>query len=372
MRKGAGLLARPERGIVQVRGVDSIAFLNNLLTNGLIERETKTALPVGHGTYSFWLNLRGRVVAAMNVLRIDEETILLETDAHRVQVLIDGLDQFRFREKAKLTDETDAWSVLDLHGPMAMEILGHIADGPVSFDATPANFPATVDLPIASFRTGGVDAIAWRDDTCGVPGIGLLVPTDKVAQVWDDWVGRLGQTDDDREFGRRKLRPIGWAMFNACRIEAGMPMPGIDFAYAAPSKPGRKPDPEEAAKDDPKGGSLPAETGPLFEKGVSVTSGCYLGQEVVARMHARQVTAKKLVGLRMEDDALPSAGVPVEIDDKVVGIVTSSTLSPVLSGACICLATIKRPHFEIGTDVTIPAEGRNAKAKIVKLPFIQS
>jgi hypothetical protein len=44
----------------------------------------------------------------------------------------------------------------------------------------------------------------------------------------------------------------------------------------------------------------------------------------------------------------------------------------VLSAACVCLATIKRPHYEVGTEVVIPAEGRNAKGQVVALPFVDS
>ncbi len=371
IRKGCGLMARPERGVIHVMGKDSLTFLNNLLTNGLVNRETKTPLPVNHGTYSFLLNLKGRVVAGLTILNAGDLGIFCEVDAIGVPALITAIDSFRFREQAKMVDVSSQWSVLNLHGPAAVDVLHNAADAGAIFEPTPADFPATIDLPVARIKLAGRDAIAWRDDLCGVPGVGVLVPSDSIAAVWDDLVARFGQTEDERDFGRRRVRPVGWAMFNACRIEAGTPLLGIDVPLAAPSKPGKKPDLEEAAREDPKGGALPAETGPLFEKAVSVTSGCYLGQEIVARMHARKVVAKKIVGIRMDEDRLPTAGVVVEIDGNVVGAVTSSTLSPVLSNACICLALIKRPHFEVGTVVTIAAEGRHATGRIVELPFVK-
>ena len=157
---------------------------------------------------------------------------------------------------------------------------------------------------------------------------------------------RIGQV------GKRALRPIGWAAFNAARIEAGRPLFGIDFDETV----------------------LPAETGQL-ERAVSFTKGCYLGQEIVARMHARGQIARQIVGLRLDNDALPIAGshvfAPNDSGDQIGGI-TSSTLSPRLSNAAICLAIVKKGFNTAGAEVRVPAEGAMRTARVVPLPFIPS
>ncbi|MBC7782523.1 MAG: aminomethyl transferase family protein, partial [Burkholderiales bacterium] len=162
--------------------------------------------------------------------------------------------------------------------------------------------------------------------------------------------------------------------YNAARIEAGRPLFGIDFELATPSVPGAR---AEATKTDAiesdsaakAQGVLPAETG-LLDRAVSFTKGCYLGQEVVARMHARQQVARKLVGIRMSDDSLPIAGQPVMDDNEnQIGVVTSSTMSPVLSDSAIALALLRKPYFEPGRTVRIPAEGAIRTATVVPLPF---
>ena len=118
-----------------------------------------------------------------------------------------------------------------------------------------------------------------------------------------------------------------------------------------------------------KGGTLPAETGPLFERAVSVTGGCYLGQEVVARMHARNVVARRICGIRMDEDALPSAGAEVEVNGEPAGLITSSTLSPVLSNACIALAMLKRTERSLDASIAetfrsaMPGEQNAADAR---------
>jgi folate-binding protein YgfZ len=148
---------------------------------------------------------------------------------------------------------------------------------------------------------------------------------------------------------RRRVRPAGWAVFNAARIENGRPIFGIDF-------------------DDT---ILPAETGQL-SRALSFTKGCYPGQEIVARMHARQQVAKQIAGLKFADDSLPIAGAPVTDDaGNTVGGITSSTISPILSNTAIAIAILKRPHFAVGTVLNVPAEGAMRKAVVTELPFVK-
>ncbi len=365
---GCGLMTRPELGVVEATGNEAVLFLHNLLTQALVDPATKAELPAGCGCPSFFLNLKGRIVADPVVVRPDGERVLLVVDRRLAAMLATTLDAFRFAERVRLRDASDDWHALQLHGSGAMDLLDRAADTQVAWPARPTDSPATHHLPVASAKLAGGEAICVHDDITGHAGLTVLVPRERAAGVWQDWTTRFGQTSDGRPFGDRPLRPVGWSMFNACRVEAGRPMLGVDFLASPPPRPGPKP---KDGGDEPavKGGTLPAETGPLFDTHVSVTGGCYLGQEVVARMHARRVTAKKVVGIRMDDDALPTAGAPVEVADAQVGQVTSSTLSPILSNACLVLATLKRPHFEVGTVVSIPAEGRHAAGKVVELPF---
>ncbi len=115
---------------------------------------------------------------------------------------------------------------------------------------------------------------------------------------------------------------------------------------------------------------LPAETGQL-ERAVSFTKGCYLGQEIVARMHVRGQVARQIVGIRMKEDALPIAGAAILDKEKnQIGGITSSTISPVLSNTAICLGMVKSTFAAVGTELQIAAEGAFRMGTVVKLPFI--
>jgi folate-binding protein YgfZ len=344
VRKATGLMDLPQRGLLQLTGKDRLPFLNNLLTNQIWDKATKTGLAPGAGVYAYYLNPKGRIVAEMNVLELGERT-LLETDARRVHFLRQAFEKYIFTEQVQITSMVGVLHRISLHGPGALSILSDAAAEPV------AELPP---LGVAQTRLFGIDITLFRDDECSVPGYHLIVPFDRVAELW---TGLLTQFSNPLELGKRRLRRIGWAAYNACRIEGGRPLFDIDFGNSA--------DPDQSV--------LPAETGKTaFDRAVSVTKGCYLGQEIVARMHARQQLAKQLVGLRIADDALPIAGATL-FDDKQnqVGMITSSTSSPILSGACIALGYLKKPFFALGTQVTVPAEGAMHTATVTELPFVK-
>ena len=109
--------------------------------------------------------------------------------------------------------------------------------------------------------------------------------------------------------------------------------------------------------------NLPAETGVIDER-VSFRKGCYLGQEVVARMHSLGHPKQKLVSLRVEAPAGPEAqpvtGAAVAVagdEERVpVGAVTSSTRSPMLGDACIALAQVKWDHTAPGTALMVQTD----------------
>jgi folate-binding protein YgfZ len=329
--------------VLELTGRDRLVFLNNLLTNQTWDKSSKHGLDPGKGVYAYFLNPKGRIVADMNVLEREERT-LLETDARMVDVLGRAFEKFVFTEQVKMRSLVWEAHRMSLHGPEALGVLNDA----VGAGATIGELAA---LDSTETKLFGVDVTIFRDDECGVPGVHLLVPADRAQEVWKAF---LDQFSNPLELGKRRLRPIGWAAYNACRIEAGRPLFDIDFGNSA--------DAEQSV--------LPAEAG-QFARAVSVTKGCYLGQEIVARMHARQQVAKQLVGLRIADDALPMAGATL-FDEKQnqVGMVTSSTISPMLSGACVALGYLKKPFFNEGQTVNVAAEGCMRKATVTGLPFL--
>ncbi len=98
---------------------------------------------------------------------------------------------------------------------------------------------------------------------------------------------------------------------------------------------------------------------------ISSTKGCYTGQEVIARQITYDKVTRKLVGIRLADRV--SVGAKVWIGKQSAGTVTSTVQSPQFGP--IALAMIKRPHHEIGTEVTVGEQGSATRGTVSGIPF---
>jgi len=142
-------------------------------------------------------------------------------------------------------------------------------------------------------------------------------------------------------------RFCGWDAFEIARIEAGVPRFGIDVDET----------------------NLPPEAG-LEKEAISYSKGCYIGQEVIARIRTYGQVAKTLCGLRLEgdSDSLPTKGDKILCGDKDCGYITSAVWSPTLK-ANLALGYVRR---QVGaeTSLTVQTRAGQRAARIVPTPFI--
>ncbi|MBT8217719.1 MAG: hypothetical protein KJO17_12780, partial [Acidimicrobiia bacterium] len=131
------------------------------------------------------------------------------------------------------------------------------------------------------------------------------------------------------------VEPAGELAYRAVRVEMGEPVMGEDVDEA----------------------TIPQEAG-LVAETVSFTKGCYLGQELVARIDSRGHVNRHLRGLVMSENTLPPSGAVVVHEGADVGTITSVAESLEV-GAPIGLGLIRR-EVEPGTDVTIKWAGGTA------------
>src|SRR5262245_1470746 len=126
-------------------------------------------------------------------------------------------------------------------------------------------------------------------------------------------------------------RACGWQALEMVRIEAGIPRFGADMDET----------------------NLPPETG-IDARAVSYTKGCYIGQEVIARIRTYGQVAKSLHGLRLADDlrGLPRKGDKLFHHEKEVGYITSALASPAFK-ANIALGYVRREHNQIGAELKL-------------------
>lgn len=336
IRRHAALFDAPHRATLEVTGSDRVSFLNRMLT-----QELKDLQPF-QSRRSFWLSRKGRIDADLTVTALPDR-ILLEVDTFALERTRDGLAHYIITEDAAVVDRSDATHRLQLHGPAAAALLARLSTpvaGPPIADIAPGQ-ACTVSLT-------GAEVVVDRADACGEIGLSLLVPADAAHRVYEalstPWSAK--GVNDAAAPSTDLARRVGWHAVNIARVEAGTPLYYLDFGP----------------------NSVPAETGVLRDR-VSFKKGCYLGQEIVARMDALGHPKQVLVGLRIDRPTVESdqaeTGTPVLPDvgdDTPVGAVTSSVVSPMLGQTPIALAIVKWGRHEPGTKlrVAVGASGLGA------------
>jgi folate-binding protein YgfZ len=339
IRKHAAIFDAPHRATLEITGPDRFTFLHSMISQDMRH------MSAGDVRRAFWLSRKGRIDADLRLLELGDK-MLADLDAHNAAPTLASLGAYIIAEDVSITDATPQWHRLSVHGPAARALLSRHVDQPDAVMRLEPDHALRVNLL-------GREAILDRQDVTGEVGLEILIPVGHAETVYTalaaphDSATRLEGRgyQADRE-GR--ARRIGWHALNIARIEAGTPLYNIDFG---PS-------------------NLPHETGEILHDRVSFTKGCYLGQEIVARMDALGNPKQKLVGLRMWDlegaveggARVPPAGAPVYFEsapDKrdVVGAVTSSTISPMLGGVPIAFAMVKFKHAMPGTKLLVEAEG---------------
>ncbi len=141
------------------------------------------------------------------------------------------------------------------------------------------------------------------------------------------------------------LPKVGEVAWTAVRIESGEPLMGVDVT----------------AK------TIPQETG-LVPEAVSFTKGCYLGQELVARINTRGHVNKRLTGLVIGENVLPPSGSTVVAEGSDVGVLTSVAESLELM-APVALATV-RSEVDEDAPVDVTWDGGGVAARLRPLPLV--
>jgi folate-binding protein YgfZ len=317
-RSGAASCDRTDVGRIVVSGKDRASYLHGLLTNDI------ATLQPGMGCYAAYLTPQGRMIADLWVFELGD-VILLQLSRDVKDLVLQKLDQFVFTEDVQLGDVSDTFAGIAVVGPSSSAAVAQLI-------GTSAARLESLPVPGALRAVfHGEPAIVLRTSDLGVPGFEVLVPQAQLESC------RAVLRDGG-------VRSIDAATAEVLRIEGGVPRFHRDMD-------------EE---------TIPLEAG-IEARAISLTKGCYVGQEVIIRVlhrgHGR--VARKLVGVSIDGTDVPAEGAPVEADSRSIGHITSSAWSPALNHA-IALAYVHRDFVEPGTNVTV--EGRHAR--VTPLPFV--
>jgi len=335
IKKGVGILDMPSKGVIRLTGPDRQDFLHRLITNQVNQ------LKPGQSNRAFVLNKSGRIQADLIVIA-QEKQILLYLDLSEAKATTQYLENYLFGEDIQITNISDQIRSISLHGPASAKLVATV------FEKDPADLE---NLQNTTLNCQQEKIHLFRFDQTESTSLHLLIPNTIADHAYYAMAQALGGLTPQVQGGvKREIhgRGVGWLAFNTARIEAATPLYHIDFGAD----------------------SLPAETGKTtFQQAVSLTKGCYLGQEIVARMFNLGHPKRVLVTLAFPDDKMPITGVPIyEKTDQgrgqEIGAITSSTLSPLQGNNARALAIVKWGKHQPDKTLCVPAEGSDTLATI--------
>jgi folate-binding protein YgfZ len=315
---GAGLIDLSARGRILISGSEAVMFLNGLVTNDMKTLAVNTWMP------AVFPNVQGRLLAAVRIIH-REDGFLLDTEAATRETVVKLLERFTLAGDFRLADLTENTALLSIQGAQAPEIMAAV------FRETPAN--------LGRNAVAGVD---WQGKQ-----VTIIRATHTAEDGFDLFAGATEMETLREAFIKAGAQPVGDAAVETLRLEAGIARYGIDMDET----------------------HVVTETN--LDDAVSFTKGCYLGQEIIARIKYRGHVARKLAGLIFEGEAsLESDAKIFSVDDKEIGRVTSAGFSPRLART-IALGYVKYDYLEPGTGMKVNSSGTKLVASVAELPFIR-
>ncbi len=322
LRESAGVLDLSFRGRLCVTGADRVRFLNGQVTNNVKD------LRPGTGCYAALVTAKGKLQSDLNIYALPDE-LLLDFEPGLAEMVSQRLEKFVIADDAQIVDASIYYGLLSVQGPKSETVargLGLLPETPQK----PFTFSTTKDATLG-------DIYVMNRPRTGSAGFDLFVPVGALAAVMDKLVAAAKASGG---------RACGWQALEMIRIEAGIPRFGIDMDES----------------------NLAPEA--LDERAISYSKGCYIGQEVIARIRTYSQAPKVLRGLRLADDLkqLPVRGDKLFHDGKEAGYVTSASASPALQ-TNIALGYVRKEFNQPGAELNLQTGDQRSAAKIVELPF---
>lgn len=307
---------------LEVSGKNAVQFINGLVTNDV------KSLQVGEGVLAAFLNVQGKVVSLCRFYRtsnLADTHLLIEFDITNREAIFKNLSRFVPAGEFFVKDVSDEWALLSVQGPTAAEVLSALTSQPLKAAPEYRNYQAAIN---------GTNVLIASHARAGATGFDVFVSAAAKATI------RQALLD-------ARAIPAGSEALEIARLEAAIPREGVDVTD----------------------GNILLEAG--YDKAVSYTKGCYLGQEIIARIHYRGQPARQLRGLLIDAAEPPTKGTELwAADGKKIGEITSSVHSIALN-RIIALGYVHRYYLTVGTTFTLKRDDvEQGTATLVETPFV--
>ncbi len=287
---------------------DRADLLHRLSTNDIRK------LQPGDGTRTVLTNHNARIVDLLTVYALPEHLLAITSPHERMAVLNLLRKNIFFTDRVVIEDLSDQTVEFHLYGSTAAAFVSELVA--LDVQSWPLHHIQGVSVGTAQ---------AWLARTLPLGGDGFVL---------------YGRVEDRPELEQAlaQVAPLSRESYEVLRVEQGYPAPGKELGLEY----------------------IPLET--RLIDAISFTKGCYVGQEIIARMESRGRLAKQLMGLRIE--RLVEPGGKLQHAGKEAGDLTSVVQSPRFGP--IGLAYVRTAAAEPGTIVEV---GDGVTAEVVELPF---
>lgn len=320
VRTRAGLFDVSHMGEFEVKGKDSLAFLQKMMTNDV------SKLTNGRAQYSLICYENGGTVDDLLIYKKADNHYLLVVNAANIEKDFAWLNDHVFGD-VELVNISHEVAQLALQGPLAERVLQKLTD----IDLASLKFFAFAD----NVDVNGVKALVSRTGYTGEDGFEIYCRAEDAPTLW------RAILESGKEEG---VLPCGLGARDTLRFEACLPLYG-----------------QELSKD-----ITPIEAGLGFAVKTNKDVD-FFGKEVLKKQK-EEGTARKLVGIEMVDKGIPRHGYAVFGGDEPIGVVTTGTQSPTFKKN-IGLALIQTEFAGLDTEVEVEIRGKRLKAKVVATPF---
>lgn len=302
-----GVLDLSFRGRLCLLGADRKRFLHGQVTNDV------NGLATGEGCYAALTTAKGKMQSDLNIYCLPDE-LLLDFEPGVSAVVAQRLEKYIIADDVQVIDVSTDYGLLSAQGPEAATVIRNAGFG--------LEMPAR-ELDLTRASDAGFGEIVCVSHSRGSrPGFDLFVPALHLRVAAEKLVVAAKAAGGG---------VCGWQALETARIEAGIPRFGADMDET----------------------NLPPETG-IEDRMVSYTKGCYIGQEVIARIRTYGQPAKTLRKLRLADElsALPRKGDKLFHGEKEAGYITSAMASPSLKEN-IALGYVRREFHQPETELRL-------------------
>jgi folate-binding protein YgfZ len=311
LREDCGRIQMAGLGFIELTGEDRKGWLQGQATNNV------RRLEAGNSVSFCFTAATGHLVAVVDAWALDDR-ILLTTAPETADATLDRIETMVIMEDVVGRSVGEAFALYSVQGPAASRRLSEVV--------------ALPSLDAGKGELDGTEVFVLRSNRTGLGG-------------WDVWVP--AEAENARRILESGFPSIGAEAYNVARLEAGVPLFGADMNVK----------------------TLPPELGPAFEaRHISYNKGCYVGQEVLMRIHSRGHVNRQWVGLLAEGPLAVGSTVH-HPSRKEAGLVTSAAFSPDYGhiGAAMLRAEIA---FE-GEPVRVMTERGEVEAEVRPMPILR-